>query len=118
MPYKEKTIGKLYWSIGEVAEQLNVNTSLIRYWEKEFGSLRPKRTGKGDRLYTQKDIDHLQTIQHLVKEKGFTLQGAKDQLKSGEGVEQELPQIPAMPELKERLERLRNMVLSLKQRAN
>ena len=117
MPYKEKTIGKLYWSIGEVAEQLNVNTSLIRYWEKEFGSLRPKRTGKGDRLYTQKDIEHLRTIQHLVKEKGFTLQGAKDQLKSGEPVEQEA-QLPAFPELKVRLERVREMALSLKQRVN
>jgi murein DD-endopeptidase MepM/ murein hydrolase activator NlpD len=53
MPYKEKTIEKLYWSIGEVAEQLGVNTSLIRYWEKEFGTLRPKRTGKGDRLVHQ-----------------------------------------------------------------
>lgn len=117
MPYKEKTIGKLYWSIGEVAERLNVNTSLIRYWEKEFGSLRPKRTGKGDRLYAQKDIEHLRTIQHLVKEKGFTLQGAKDQLKNGEQVEQET-QLPTLPELKVRLERLREMVLSLKQRAN
>jgi len=117
MPYKEKTIGKLFWSIGEVAEQLNVNTSLIRYWEKEFGSLRPKRTGKGDRLYTQKDIEHLRTIQHLVKEKGFTLQGAKEQLKSGESVEQEA-QLPAFPELKVRLERVREMALSLKQRVN
>jgi len=117
MPYKEKTIGKLYWSIGEVAEQLNVNTSLIRYWEKEFGSLRPKRTGKGDRLYTQKDIEHLRTIQHLVKEKGFTLQGAKDQLKSGEPVEQETL-LPTLPELKVRLERVREMALSLKQRVN
>ncbi len=71
MPYKEKTIEKLYWSIGEVAEQLGVNTSLIRYWEKEFGTLRPKRTGKGDRLYTKKDIEQLQRIQHLVKEKGL-----------------------------------------------
>ena len=88
MPWKEKTIEKLYWSIGGVAEQLGVNTSLIRYWEKEFGSLKPKRTGKGDRLYMKKDIEQLQRIQHLVKEKGFTLQGARDQLRKADQVEQ------------------------------
>lgn len=83
MPWKEKTVEKLYWSIGEVAEELGVNTSLIRYWEKEFNSIRPKRTGKGDRSYTRKEIDQLRRIQHLVKEKGFTLQGAKEQLRGG-----------------------------------
>ncbi|MBX2973359.1 MAG: MerR family transcriptional regulator [Flavobacteriales bacterium] len=88
MPWKEKTIEKLYWSIGEVAEQLGVNTSLIRYWEKEFGILKPKRTGKGDRLYTKKDIEQLQRIQHLVKEKGFTLQGAREQLRKADQMEQ------------------------------
>ncbi|HRH70391.1 MAG TPA: MerR family transcriptional regulator [Flavobacteriales bacterium] len=88
MPWKEKTIEKLYWSIGEVAEQLGVNTSLIRYWEKEFGNLKPKRTGKGDRLYTKKEIEQLQRIQHLVKEKGFTLQGAREQLRKAEQVEE------------------------------
>ncbi len=88
MPWKEKTIEKLYWSIGEVAEQLGVNTSLIRYWEKEFGSLKPKRTGKGDRLYTKKDIEQLQRIQHLVKEKGFTLQGAREQLRKADQIEE------------------------------
>lgn len=87
MPWKEKTIEKLYWSIGEVAEQLAVNTSLIRYWEKEFGTIRPKRTGKGDRLYTRKDIEQLHRIQHLVKEKGFTLQGAREQLRKSDAVE-------------------------------
>ena len=87
MPWKEKTIEKLYWSIGEVAEQLGVNTSLIRYWEKEFGTLKPKRTDKGDRLYTKKDIEQLQRIQHLVKEQGFTLQGAREQLRKTDRIE-------------------------------
>jgi DNA-binding transcriptional MerR regulator len=82
MPYKEKTVEKLYWSIGEVATDLDVNTSLIRYWEKEFGMIRPKRTGRGDRLYTRKDIELLKRIQHLVKEQGFTLSGAKEQLRN------------------------------------
>lgn len=84
MPLKEKTIERMYWSIGEVADTLGVNTSLLRYWEKEFGTLRPKRTNKGDRLYTKDDVEQLRKIQHLVKEKGFTLQGAKGQLRISE----------------------------------
>ena len=101
MPWKEKTVEKLYWSIGEVAEELGVNTSLIRYWEKEFNSIRPKRTGKGDRLYTKKDIEQIQRIQHLVKEKGFTLHGAKEQLRGGN-----VPAEAASSNNKEVLERL------------
>ena len=63
MPLKEKTIERMYWSIGEVADTLGVNTSLLRYWEKEFGTLRPKRTNKGDRLYTKDDIATIRGIQ-------------------------------------------------------
>lgn len=84
MPLKEKTIERVYWTIGEVAEQLQVSTSMLRYWEKEFGSLRPKRTGKGDRLYTKDDIAKVRDIQHLLKERGFTIQGARDQIRSKE----------------------------------
>src|SRR5689334_1497316 len=83
MPLKERTIERIYWTIGEVAEQLQVNTSLLRYWEKEFGALRPKRTGKGDRLYTKDDIAKVKEIQKLLKEQGFTIQGAKEQLRGG-----------------------------------
>jgi DNA-binding transcriptional MerR regulator len=89
MPYKEKTIEKLFWSIGEVAEELGVNTSLIRYWEKEFGTIKPKRTGRGDRLYTNKDIDLLRRIHHLVKDRGFTLQGAREALRRSEPLPQD-----------------------------
>jgi len=71
---------KLYYSIGEVAAKFNVNTSLIRFWEKEFDIIHPHKNKKGNRLFTQKDIDHLQIIYSLVKEQGFTIQGAKDQL--------------------------------------
>ncbi|HEY0977204.1 MAG TPA: MerR family transcriptional regulator [Flavobacteriales bacterium] len=84
MPLKEKTIERVYWTIGEVAEQLQVSTSMLRYWEKEFGSLRPKRTSKGDRLYTKDDISKIRDIQHLLKERGFTIQGAKGQIRSKE----------------------------------
>ena len=78
---KNTKIEKLYYSIGEVAELFEVNTSLIRFWEKEFDVLKPMKNKKGNRLFTQGDLDNLRLIYHLVKERGFTLQGAKDKLK-------------------------------------
>ena len=72
---------KLYYSIGEVSKAFNVNASLIRFWEKEFEYLNPKKNVKGTRRYSSMDIEKLQVIHHLVKEKGYTLEGAKDQLK-------------------------------------
>lgn len=81
MPYKEKEIEKLYYSIGEVAEIFDVSTSLVRYWENEFDILKPKKNKKGNRLFTKKDIENLHLIYHLVKERGFTLDGAKRKLK-------------------------------------
>ncbi len=81
MPYKEKTVEKLYYSIGEVAEMFDVNNSLIRFWEKEFDIIQPKKNKKGNRLFTQVDVDNLKIIYHLVKERGYTLQGAKAKLK-------------------------------------
>ncbi|SFE64096.1 MerR family transcriptional regulator [Thermophagus xiamenensis] len=81
MPYKEPKIEKLYYSIGEVAKIFNVNTSLIRFWEKEFDIIKPHKNKKGNRLFTQKDIDNFHLIYHLVKERGMTLKGAKKKLK-------------------------------------
>ncbi len=81
MPYKEKQIEKLYYSIGEVAKMFDVSNSLIRFWENEFDILQPRKNRKGDRLFTQEDIYHLKIIFHLVKEQGFTLEGAKKKLK-------------------------------------
>lgn len=81
MPYKEKKVEKLYYSIGEVAEMFKVNTSLIRFWEKEFDIIKPKKNKKGNRLFTKKDIDNFHLIFHLVKEKGMTLKGAQKKLK-------------------------------------
>ncbi len=73
---------KRYYSIGEIAKAFSVNTSLIRFWEKEFDILKPKKNAKGNRMFTPKDLKNLKTIYHLVKEKGFTLDGAKDFLKN------------------------------------
>jgi len=72
---------KQYYRIGEVAKAFGVNTSLIRFWEKEFDIIKPKKNKKGNRLFRQNDIKNLQMIYHLVKEKGFTLDGAKKKLK-------------------------------------
>lgn len=82
MPYKEKEIEKKYFSIGEVAEVFKVAPSLIRFWESEFDILAPKKNKKGNRQFTKEDIDNLTVIYHLVKEKGYTLQGAKEALKN------------------------------------
>ena len=72
---------KRYYGIGEVARAFDVNTSLIRFWEKEFDVLQPKKNAKGNRKFTPEDIKNLQLIYHLVKERGFTLEGAKIHLK-------------------------------------
>ena len=72
---------KRYYSIGEVAKAFDVNTSLIRFWEKEFDELKPKKNAKGNRKFTPEDIKSLKFIFHLVKERGFTLEGAKIHLK-------------------------------------
>ncbi len=82
MAWKDKEIEKLYYSIGEVAEMLDVNASLLRYWENQFDILKPKKNAKGDRFFTKEDIETLKIIYHLVREKGYTLDGAKVQLKS------------------------------------
>ncbi len=83
MAYKEKDIEKLYYSIGEVAEMFGVNTSLLRYWESEFKELQVRKDRNGVRLFTKEDIEKIRTIYGLVREKGFTIEGAKQQLKSG-----------------------------------
>ena len=78
---------KLYYSIGEVAEAFDVNPSLIRFWEKEFDIIKPKKNKKGNRLFTPEDIKNFKLIYNLVKERGFTLEGAKQKLKKNpEGV--------------------------------
>ena len=81
MPYKERKIEKVYYSIGEVAEMFSVNTSLIRFWEKEFDIIKPKKNKKGNRLFTKHDIDNFHIIFHLVKERGMTLKGAQKKMK-------------------------------------
>lgn len=83
MPYKPKHIEKLYYSISEVSKMFGVAPSLIRFWEGEFDTLKPKKNSNGNRQFTKSDIEQIRLIYHLVKEKGYTLSGAKDVLKAG-----------------------------------
>jgi DNA-binding transcriptional MerR regulator len=80
----ELSAEKLYFSIGEVSKAFGVNSSLIRFWDKEFDILKPKKNAKGNRLFTQEDVKNLKLIYHLVKERGFTLDGARTHLKEGQ----------------------------------
>jgi DNA-binding transcriptional MerR regulator len=99
---------KRYYSIGEIAKAFNVNTSLLRFWEKEFKEIQPKKKEGGARKYTPEDVTNIQKIYHLLKEKGLTIEGAKKQLKlknlSEEG---NLEVILKLEQLKSDLERLR-----------
>jgi DNA-binding transcriptional MerR regulator len=76
--------GKLYYNIGEISKAFGVNASLIRFWEKEFDILKPKKNAKGNRKFTPEDVKNLKLIFHLVKERGFTLDGAKTHLKENQ----------------------------------
>jgi len=108
VPYKEKEIVKKYFSIGEVASMLEVTPSLIRFWESEFDIIKPKKNRKGNRQFTVEDIENVKLIYHLVKEKGFTLQGAKDMLKADSGaVKDKLEAIDSLKKIRQFLVELR-----------
>lgn len=109
MAYKEKEIEKLYYSIGEVAEIFTVAPSLIRFWESEFDIIKPKKNRKGNRQFTKEDIDNVRTIYHLVKEKGFTLQGAKEMLKNdSQAVKDKMEMIDSLRNVRKFLVELRD----------
>lgn len=81
MGFKAPKSEKLYFSIGEVAEKFNLAPSALRFWEKEFDTIKPFKNKKGNRFYTQEDIDQIALINHLVKERGLTLKGAKAKIR-------------------------------------
>lgn len=109
---EENEIEKLFYSIGEVADLFEVNASLIRFWEKEFDIISPSKNKKGNRLFTKKDIENFKHIFHLVKEKGYTLQGAKDKLKGGlkQGDIAKVEAIEKLKQIKEQLLKLKDSV--------
>lgn len=116
----EKQLTKLYYTIGEVADMFSVNTSLIRFWEKEFAIIQPKKNKKGNRLFTPKDILNFNKIYHLVKVQGFTLDGAKNALKNNVIPSSSVEPTPVITEEKsdvnkeEIIQRLENIKLKLR----
>ncbi|MCP4884631.1 MAG: MerR family transcriptional regulator [Flavobacteriales bacterium] len=99
---------KRYYKIGEVAKAFGVNTSLIRFWENEFDVLKPKKNKKGNRLFTPEDLENLKLIYFLVKEKGFTLEGAKNKLKENPA------DIFSKHKIISRLEEIKNELIEIK----
>jgi DNA-binding transcriptional MerR regulator len=117
LPYKELEIKKLYYTIGEVSEMFGVNNSLIRFWEGEFDALKPKKNNKGNRLFTETDIDSLKLIYNLVKEQGLTLEGAKKYIKENKKSvkhEQHL-KVAQFLEIEKRLKEIKSALLALKE---
>ena len=98
---------KVFYSIREVAEMTGISETTLRFWEKEFPSIKPKKAGRGVRQYQQEDIDQLRLIYHYVKEQGMTLEGARRALRYGK------PEADKKVELIDRLTRVRNELQSL-----
>ncbi len=109
MPYKETEDVKLYWSVSEVARMLDVNESLVRFWDKEFDIIKPVRNKKGNRMFTKSDIENFKHIFHLVKVKGHTLEGARKMLKFRK------EEMDSTTGLRDSLQRVRNFLVELKE---
>ena len=109
MPKQNSKIEKLYYSISEVAEIFGVNTSLIRYWENEFDSIKPHKNKKGNRMFTKEDIEDVRVVYYLVKERGMTLKGAQQKIKENkEDTMQE-------HELVSKLKNIKQMLIEIKE---
>ena len=102
---------KLYYSIGEVAKAFNVNASLIRYWEQEFPIIKPKKNKKGNRYFTPEDLKNLQIIYHLVKEKGYTLDGARVALATNSKISETISMIDRLEFVKAELHNLKDSLV-------
>jgi DNA-binding transcriptional MerR regulator len=110
MPYKDREIEKLYYTMGEVTQLFDVNASQIRYYEREFEILQPKKNKKGNRLFSPEDVENLKIIFSLLKDKGFNLQGAKDYLRSNKG------EVKENQKVIDSLERLKQFLLEVKEK--
>jgi len=100
---------KRYYSIGEVATRFNVNSSLIRFWEQEFKILNPKKNSRGNRKFTNTDIENINKIYFLLKEKGYTIQGAKDYIRN-EKTSKKLDIVSKLKQIKDKLIEIRDQL--------
>ena len=111
MGFKAPKSEKLYFSIGEVAEKFNLAPSALRFWEKEFDTIKPFKNKKGNRYYTQEDIDHIALINHLVKERRLTLKGAKAKIKENKDeVEHNYEIVQKLQEIKQYLNEIKEIL--------
>ncbi len=108
MPESDE-IQKQYYTIGEVAKELGLTTSLIRFWETEFKEVNPKKNRKGNRVYTAKDIETLRRIHFLLKVKKYTIKGAKERMQTS------IDQVDAEVQLRETLLKLKSFLLELRE---
>lgn len=102
---------KLFYTMGEVSELFDVKASLLRYWEEQFPTLRPKRNKKGNRLYTPQDVEQLKLIYHLVKERGMKIEGAKKALKE----QRKEGTVSRNAQLMERLQKIRALLVEVRE---
>ncbi len=107
VPDDEVLFSKSYYNIGAVTEMFGVNHSLLRYWENEFEILKPKKNGKGDRLFRPEDIKNLKLIFHLLRERKYTIEGAKEFLKKSKHAEKKFQLIESLKDLKSFLAELK-----------
>lgn len=112
MPYKEFKPEKLYYTIGEVADLLGENTSLVRFWAQKFPDfIKPARNKKGNRLFTADDVSNFKLIYYLVKERGMTLEGAQNRMKDNkDGVDRRVDIIESLTGIKDRLQEIQKML--------
>ena len=100
---------KIYYSISEVAKYLNVNTSLIRFWEKEFNIIRPKKNSRGNRIFTKNDLANIALIHHLLKEKKYTIEGAKKKIRENkDGASKNFEIIKNLKNIRNQLSQIRD----------
>ncbi len=100
VPEDDVLFEKMYYPIGTVAGMFKVNHSLIRFWENEFDILKPKKNGKGDRLFRPEDVKNLKLIYHLLRERKYTIEGAKDFLKNNKKKDEKFAMIESLKKLK------------------
>ncbi len=100
IPEDEVLFQKMYYPIGTVSEMFKVNQSLIRFWENEFDILKPRKNGKGDRLFRPEDVKNLKLIYHLLRERKYTIEGAKDFLKHNKKAEQRFTMIESLKKIR------------------
>ena len=101
---------KLYFKIGEVSELLGLPSYVLRFWETEFKRIKPKRSSSGQRLYRKSDVAFIATVKHLLYEKGFTISGARQYLRSKRDFVEALPQTLSISELRHELEQIKDLI--------